>query len=173
MNFFLTLQFKSPYFLSKVNAQFSPVPPLFSPGQSGMTLVSSDWLLWFHTKLPEKTKWWFFFYYFSIFNQALSIYKQYAFGSFIRKNIKYTDWCFGEVAQAAPDVRIGGGQRRRAPKIRSKLGGSGGMPLVGIIFLNNAKCCKLGHFSIFFRPLGGAMAHLAPPPWSHLCLGIT
>ena len=32
------------------------------------------------------------------------------------------------VAQAAPDVRIGGGQRRRAPKNRSKLGGSGGMP---------------------------------------------
>ena len=39
------------------------------------------------------------------------------------------------VAQAAPDVRIGGGQRRRAPKNRSKLGGSGGMPPGKFFFL--------------------------------------
>ena len=34
----------------------------------------------------------------------------------------------------------------------------------GKIFFNNAKCCKLGHFFIFVRPLeGGGMAPLAPP----------
>ena len=66
--------------------------------------------------------------------------------------------------QAAPDVCIGGGQRRRAPKIRSKLGGSGGMPL-GNFFFDNTKCCKLGHFYHFCQalaPLGAACATVGP-----------
>ena len=33
----------------------------------------------------------------------------------------YTSICISSRTQAAPDIRIGGGQRRRAPKIRSKL----------------------------------------------------
>ena len=38
-------------------------------------------------------------------------------------------------SQAAPEVNIGVGQRRRAPKMWSKLGGSGGMPPPGKFFL--------------------------------------
>ena len=34
--------------------------------------------------------------------------------------------CLHHITQVAPDIYIGGGQRRRAPKIQSKLGGSGG-----------------------------------------------
>ena len=65
--------------------------------------------------------------------------------------------------QAAPDVRIGGGQRRRAPKIWSKLAKSGGMPPVKFFF-DNAKCCKLGHFLNFCLAFGGGMAPPGPPP---------
>ena len=60
--------------------------------------------------------------------------------------------------QAAPDVRIGGGQRRRAPKKWSKLGGLGACPL-GIFFYID-KCCKSGNFFIFVRPLGGRLCSL-------------
>ena len=40
-------------------------------------------------------------------------------------------------AQAAPDFRIGGGQRKQAPKVRSKPGylGDRGHPLLGNFFL--------------------------------------
>ena len=50
----------------------------------------------------------------------------------------------------------------------SELGRSGGMPLGNFFFFHNAKCCKLGHFFIFVRLLGGMPPW--PPPWSRLCI---
>ena len=69
-------------------------------------------------------------------------------------------------AQAAPDVRIGGGQWRQAPKEPSKPAwGPGASPLRK--FFNTAKCCNLGRSLIFLRPWGG---HGPPPPGSRLCV---
>ena len=42
-----------------------------------------------------------------------------------------------------------------------------GMP-PGNFLLNNAKCCKLGHFIIFVRPLEWGPWPLWPRPWSRL-----
>ena len=80
----------------------------------------------------------------------------------IHEHKKPTQKPLYQYTQAAPDVRIGRGQRRRAPKIRSKLGVSGGMPPGKFFFFDNAKCCKLGHFYHFCQafgpPLGAAYA---------------
>ena len=61
----------------------------------------------------------------------------------------------GSMSQAAPDVRIGGGQRWRAPKKSeqiSELGGYGGMP-PGIFFLIVQNAANWAIFSFFVRPL--------------------
>ena len=51
----------------------------------------------------------------------------------------------------------------------SELGGSGGMP-PGKFFFDNANSANWAIFIIFVRPLGRAMAPLAPP-WSRLWRG--
>ena len=68
--------------------------------------------------------------------------------------------------QAAPDVRIGGGQRRRAPKIWRKLvdyGGLGACPL-GKFFFKLCKMLHIGPFFLFCQAFGGAMAPPLEPP---------
>ena len=51
------------------------------------------------------------------------------------------------VAQVAPDIRIGGGQRQRAPKIWSELGGLGHAPLGNFFqIMQNAENWAIFHF---------------------------
>ena len=62
-------------------------------------------------------------------------------------------------AQAAPDVRIGGGQRRHAPKIRSKLtnlGGLGACPQKIFFFLIMQNAVNWTIFSFLSGPPLGA-----------------
>ena len=51
----------------------------------------------------------------------------------------------------------------------SELWGSGGMPL-GIFFLNNAKCCKIGPFCHFCQAFGGGDGPPGPPPLGAACV---
>ena len=59
-----------------------------------------------------------------------------------------------------------GSERQKYGAI-SKFGVSRGIP-PGKFFFNNENAANWAIFIIFVRPLGGAMAPLAPPPWSHL-----